>query len=560
MGCLGKLLIDFGATRLCSLSFVFMKLLRVTAFVVLWATGAACAQNAAACSCDYTITESGVYDNGQLKVRAGQTVCLLAKHYDYLRFRGFVGEAGRPIRFVNCGGQVRIGVGAYNSGMQFEASRYFVLSGSGDSTSQYGIKLDQSYPGASGLSIGALSSDCEVERVEVAAAGFAGFLIKTDPTTEASTWRENFTMYQVSVHDNYIHDTGGEGLYIGNSFYSGVLVGSTGASTTVYPHLIRGLTVYNNRIERTGAEGIQYGCSPDAQVHHNTIAYAGINPFASNQNNGVQISSGSGGDCFSNTIRQVGGTGITIVGHLGNSRIYNNVIHGVGQDGIFCDDRPGSTPNTFMAFLNNTITRAGRDGIRLYNEINENVLINNVVAQVGGRFVVFQQGATARLEANFLAAQASTAGFVQDTADFRPNACSPLIHAGLDVSAWGVVTDRMGHNRKIPYTAGAYEFMPDSVNTNATQQAQDCLRQRSAQLLVYPSPSNDLVTVMLPDDQFIEQLRVYSQSGRVVTSHQPTDRRLNPLTFSVAQLPAGTYLVEVFTSLSQTVTGRFVKL
>lgn len=529
------------------------------AFVVLWTIGSAEAQNPATCLCDYTITESGVYTNSLLKVRAGQTVCLLAKHYDYLRFRGFVGEAGRPIRFVNCGGQVQVGVGAYNSGVQFEASRYFVLSGSGDSTVRYGIKLDQSFPGASGLSIGALSSDCEVERVEVATAGFAGFLIKTDPTTEVSTWRENFTMYQVNVHDNYIHDTGGEGLYIGNSFYSGVLVGGTGVATTVYPHLIRGLTIYNNRIERTGAEGLQYGCAPDAQVHHNSIDHAGISPFAGNQNNGVQISSGSGGDCFSNTIRHVGGTGIMVVGHLGDSRIYNNVIYDVGQDGIFCDDRPGSLPNTFMAFLNNTITKARRDGIRLYNEINSNTILNNVITEVTGRPIVLEQGATARLDANFVAVQVATAGFVNDSTDFRPNACSPLIQAGLDVSAWGVSTDLDGNPRKVPYAAGAYEFVPDSAAINGFHMARDCLRQRSARLLVYPSPGNDLITVLLPEEQFIHQLNVYDTAGRPVISQRTADRRVNTLTFSVGHLPTGTYFIDVFTSLKQIVTGRFVK-
>jgi hypothetical protein len=256
----------------------------------------------------------------------------------------------------------------------------------------------------------------------------------------------------------------------------------------------------------------------------------------------------------------VNGTGITIVGHLGDSRIYNNVIYEVGQDGIFCDDRPGSKPNTSMAFLNNTITRVGRDGVRLYNEINTNTVVNNVVAEAGGRFVVFQQGATARLEANFLSTRAATAGFINDTADFRPNACSPLIHAGLDLSAQGVVTDLDGNPRRAPYTAGAYEFMPDSTNLNAPDMARDCLRQRSAPLLVYPSPSNDLVTVLLPDDQFIDQVRIYSPGGRLVTNYPSSDHRLSLMTFPVAQLPGGTYLIEVLTTLNQIVTGRFVKL
>ena len=423
------------------------------------------AQTLPACNCDYTITKAGIYLNSTLKIQPGKTVCIQAGHYTNLRFNGFVGTPDKPIRFVNCGGQVTVGVNAYYSGLQFNASRYFVLSGSGDPGYMYGFKLDQSYQGASGVSIGGLSSNCEVERVEVATAGFAGIMVKTDPSCDSTTWRENFAMYAVKLHDNYIHDTGGEGLYIGHSFYNGVTVTCNGISKTVYPHLIYGLEIYNNRTERTAAEGIQYGCSPDASVHHNSIAYAGISPFANYQNNGMQISGGSGGDCYGNTISHVSGTALIILGHLGNNRIYNNVIYDAGMDGIFCDDRPGSLPDTYMAFINNTVTKVGRDGIRLYNGNNNNTVVNNVVTRIStnpaqrGRYFVFEQGATASVATNFTSLSSAPAGFVNDSTNFRLLAGSPLINAGSNVASWGIVNDLDGNNRASVYDIGAYEFM-----------------------------------------------------------------------------------------------------
>ena len=542
-----------------------------------------------ACNCDYTISKGGLYSNATLKVPPGKTVCIQAGHYDYLRFNGFVGTPDQPIRFMNCGGQVTLGVNAYFSGLQFNGSRYFVVSGSGDDSYPYGIKLDQSYQGASGLSIGSLSSDCEVERVEVATAGFAGFMIKTDPSCDASTWRENFTMYNVKLHDNYIHDTGGEGLYIGNSFYNGYTVTCNGTAKTVYPHLIYGLKVYNNIVERTGAEGLQYGCAPDADVHHNQLQYGGFSPFANYQNNGLQISSGSGGDCYSNIIRHTSGTGLIILGHLGNNRIYNNVVYDSGQDGIFCDDRPGSLPDTFVAFLNNTIVKTGRDGIRLYNQNNVNTVANNVITQMNttpslnGKAIVFQQGATASMAANFTAVSSASAGFVNDETDFRPVAGSPLINTGVNVASWNVTTDLPGTTREANpgYDIGAYEFIANATSSRPVQaqaragytsdeqlHATETYRAPATEmatiglpspLTIYPSPAQDQVTIALAQNLYIQKVWVYNATGQKILYQRAPGHRSNSVTLRIGQLPPGNYIIDVLSESAKTFNGRFVK-
>ncbi len=97
-------------------------------------------------------------------------------------------------------------------------SKYFRITGSGDSAHRYGIILK----GAStmGLNLGLLSTNFEVDRLEIADIGFAGIMAKTDPKCGKPYGRDKFTMREIKIHDNYIHDTQGEGLYIGNSFYS----------------------------------------------------------------------------------------------------------------------------------------------------------------------------------------------------------------------------------------------------------------------------------------------------------------------------------------------------
>ncbi len=526
-------------------------------------TGPAFGQSA--CNCDYVVDKAGVYTNAKLNIKPGQTVCIRAGRYDYLRFNGFVGTASQPIRFINCGGLVSVGVDAYYSGIQFNTSRYFVLSGSGDPSLQYGFKLDRSNQSASGVSVGGLSSDCEVERVEVAFAGFAGFMIKTDPSCDSTTWRENFSMYNVSLHDNYVHDTGGEGFYIGHSYYTGVNVTCNGTQKIVYPHLIYGLQVYNNRIEHTAAEGLQYGCAPDAQIHHNTLEYTGMAPFANYQNNGIQIGGGGGGDCYSNHLSHVAGIGLIIVGHLGNNRIYNNVINDASLDGIFCDDRVGSLPNTSMLFANNTINSTGRDGIRLYNQNNTNLIVNNAITQVnaqgnqGGRVFTFMQGAQATMMTN-VTAVAGTTLYTNESVDFRPSLNSPLVGNGTNVSNLGVTTDLPGNSREdgSNYDVGAYKY--ESVSSAGARQGARMVESAtvSGELLLYPSPAHSHVSCQLPAEQAIQRLTIYSQQG-IIVSTMVGYHAQSRVDVSVDKLPSGIYTVVILGANGKRYTSRFVR-
>ena len=62
--------------------------------------------------------------------------------------------------------------------------------------------------------MGDLSTNFEVDHIEIANTGFAGIISKTDPVCNLSKNRGNFTQYQSVFHDNYIHNTSGEGMYM----------------------------------------------------------------------------------------------------------------------------------------------------------------------------------------------------------------------------------------------------------------------------------------------------------------------------------------------------------
>ncbi len=339
----------------------------------------------------FIIDKSGLYNGQKMGVQAGDTVGILTGDYANLILERFVGIPGRPIVFLNYKGRVAIRGTTQNSGnLSINGCSHFVLSGSGVAAIRYGFNVSSAYRDVSALVVSGKSTNCEISQVEVSQSGFAGMMIKTDPLAkDPSTWLGSFVMSAVTIHDNYVHDTLGEGLYIGNSFWNS---GQNG----LYPHEIYGLDVHHNVIERSGAEGIQYSCAPGARVHHNRVVNTGINPFASHQNAGVQISGGSSGEFYANTIDSARGVGLIIVGAIrkGDSLLIQNVLitHSnifAGDDklraetcAVFIDNRsspPGIGIGGKLTFQNVTVDGARLDGIRLYNETQSNVIRKSII-------------------------------------------------------------------------------------------------------------------------------------------------------------------------------------
>lgn len=444
-----------------------------TLLLVFLSTFYAQSQN---CGCNHTISQSGTYTQSttagtfNLNVLPGQTVCIMAGNYKLLRFKGFTGSAMQPIIFKNCGGLVTLGHEAYYAALDFQGCRYFRATGTGTPSVNYGFRVDSS-GSSTAVSIGNLSSDSEIDHIEVAKSGFAGIMAKTDPSCETATWRENFTMYNVNIHDNYLHYTGAEGIYVGNSFFGdGRTLDCSGVSTKVYPHNIVNLKIHHNVVKRSGAECIQYACAPNAQVYYNDMDRCGIDPFAAFQNNGVQCGGGAGGNCFNNRIRNVGGSGLAIIGHLGNTRFFNNLLINCGGDAIFCDDYLGSLSNTYCDFINNTIINSGRDAFRLYNQNNIILLANNVIVGAGlsttsGVSFNFQQGATGTQLNNYYSKAATVSGLFADTVNYHLVPNSPLVNAGEDMSGFGIIFDIDGRDRPKGgvFDMGAYEFDPTTI-------------------------------------------------------------------------------------------------
>jgi hypothetical protein len=150
-----------------------------------------------------------------------------------------------------------------------------------------------------------------------------------------------------------VHKTGGEGLYVGNSFYAegGFSLLAVQFYLMMYLMLRSIKTWY--RLYRLRRYPGWAALFQDAEVYNNIVKAPGLKPFASGQNNGIQIGEGTGGKCYNNLIKNAPGNGIIVLG-LGDNLVYNNYIINSGESWNFRRFEIHPRALTFR-FINNTI-------------------------------------------------------------------------------------------------------------------------------------------------------------------------------------------------------------
>jgi hypothetical protein len=211
-------------------------------------------------------------------------------------------DPSRPLVITNIGGQVQVGPNDPGAGYIWSMTgganwvltgRYDPDSKTGDaafpghrcgkyaeSRGKYGFLSDDAFAKGQYLHMGVAVSDAtsyELEYIEIFRSGFAGIRL----LNKRDAGDPELPMENVRVHDNYIHDVDGEGIYFG----------WTGAPPS---NLLPKLQVYNNRIIRTGNEGLQVQNLGDGtDIHHNTIAFAALhwrdNGLGKYQDNNSQV-------------------------------------------------------------------------------------------------------------------------------------------------------------------------------------------------------------------------------------------------------------------------------
>lgn len=477
--------------------------------------------------------ESGTYNS----VAAGDTVFLEKGTREFVLVKNFHGSESLPIVFINYKGLVDIDSDS-NYGFSFRSCSHIKLTGSGDGAKKYGIRIsDLRSLNSIGIAITEKSTDIEIEYVEIANCGFSGILAKTDPNFTLTAVRDSFTQYNTILHNLYIHDVGGEGVYVGHSRYNGYYIYSQGDSLFVYPHLLNGVKIYDNIIENTGYDGIQVSSTTkNCDIYNNTI----INDSRANveiQMSGIILGGGSKCECYNNKILYGNGTGILVFG-LGGTKIYNNLIVNPGLDflpdditkrqhGIYFSDKT-TEPDSAYYFFNNTIINPKSDGIRINSTLSKgNLAYNNIIVNPGSYEEYEYDNTSARgIDAfvrktkpeveidtshNILTLDINSVHFENYEDDnYKLKEESELIDKGLDLSGYNIFFDNENNVRPQGKTfdIGAFE---------SSYSKPDNFPEKMELFEIYPNPANEdfEIKYSLDKDCYV-RLYVLDISGRKI--------------------------------------------
>lgn len=430
----------------------------------------------AQCGCDHIISTSSsefLFDGIVKGVQPGDKICFASGTRTRIRIHNVNGTAANPVIITNmCDGKVTLeSPTSAPYIVEIHTSTHFRFTGAANPAEPYGIELKG---GVMGIDARDFSNHVEIDHLYVHSGGFAGIVAKTDPTCDPNTWRGAFTLDGVKVHDNWVANTGGEGIYVGSSHYN-ITLTKTCASvpTSVLEHDVQNVEIYNNKFENQGYDGIQLGsCRTNCSVHDNTVYNYGIKAEYGQQS-GIQINPGTNADVYNNKVDTGTGWGI-FAGGSGGSHFYNNIVMNAGSGGIICQDYLPYEPSGFI-FANNTLLNNLNYGIYIYSmNTLQNLFYNNIIiGNTDPNFKYVRKNTTSikftELN-NIKTAVIGDVKFVDPTSkDFHLKSGSPAIDGGKDVLALGVTfdLDQRSRPKGTAWDIGAYEYQPAGPTSDA---------------------------------------------------------------------------------------------
>ncbi|MCP4358714.1 MAG: hypothetical protein GY796_11910 [Chloroflexi bacterium] len=426
-------------------------------------------------------------------VQPGDTVCIESGERGSLTLKNFEGTAENPITFINHGGQVVISTKNTNA-ISIRNSRYFRFTGSGVADLPYGIKIVEGR-----FQVAYQSSDFEIDHVEGRDLYAKTSAVCSDGST--TDWRaydydgdgitgndiddvfnrETFTQYNTIIHDNYFHNSGFEGFYIGEPGHdSGYTLNCASGTEPVFPPELKGVDIYNNSVENAGWEGIQVKSAiADCNIHHNRVLNYNTKGHKFNYG-GIALAPGSVCNIYNNFIKEGKGSGIDLKGYGGN-KVYNNVIVAAGKGrtynrngaGIAIKNTGNSANNVYV--WHNTIIDPQMIGIDYQNNRgNDNRIQNNLIVNPGnGIYIDGHEETNVTISNNFEVTNIAAVKFTNPAADdYSLQPGSPAIDTGTNLSSQGITADYTGGPRPqgLNFDAGAFESESSDPNPIPTDE------------------------------------------------------------------------------------------
>ena len=300
-------------------------------------------------SCDVIIGLRQNYVRAKdVNYEPGDTICLEAGKRPQQQFVGFKGTPAKPLTFINKGGRVLIGGPTSDRGLIFLDSNHFTLSGTGTSKHVYGVQVVGTTGSATGIDFKDRSDNFEVEFVKVANTGFAGIMAKSDDTNQGVPQSQRWVMRNISIHDTYIHDTRGEGMYIGQTV------------TNSASHDIRGVRVYDNVVTRTRWDGFQIAnANQDVKIYNNIFHQTGL-AGEEPQNKGFQLGTNTVAQVFNNVISEANSQ-CAIVINTGKLEFRSNYLGDCGANAVYITNNAPQLipPGASAVYQDNYLRKVG---------------------------------------------------------------------------------------------------------------------------------------------------------------------------------------------------------
>jgi len=384
---------------------------------------------------------------------AGDTVVISPSRTSAITLSNIIGSPGSWITFTNpSDAQITIADASSAIGqMRISGCRYIRLLGNNYSSETYGIRLNGVWIGGC---LGVVNTkDIEIAYIEAYNASHVGIGMSQCWAPWACVDTE--IMENVTIHHNYIHDVGGEGMYLGKS------------SRTNAPKF-RDVQIYNNRIENCGWDGIQLGqtIGENNNIYNNTlknIGHGGTNihcwstgvhqtaPCPGQWFGIVTNPENYGVNIYRNYVQDVHFTAIsTHFDSDGPVDIYDNVVWNAGYRGISVQSGIG-----LSTVINNTVVSSVR-GISTRNgdttgEVRYNLVIANSSGGISSDYSTQNDNRTQ--------SSIATENFVNAaTGDFRLTTTSPAKDAGIGTGYSTVDFDGNTRPHDSAPDIGAYEY------------------------------------------------------------------------------------------------------
>lgn len=309
--------------------------------------------------CDVVLTGNARKNVNGAALRGGETVCLSAGSVSDVWIHDVKPDAG-VVTVRACDGTLRI-AGGTNVAITAQDVSWLRITGD-DGDGGRALIIDGTDAGyVIGVSLGGCAQHVELDHLEVFGTSYTSLRHGSEEAA-CPVQRGLF------VHDNWFHDVGGEGLFVGMN-----------KEPTSFTW--EDVEIARNVIERPGYQGLKVGQVKNVWMHDNVIVAAGSRNVAG-EDTGFPIGPRVEGVIERNVVLGAQRDCVAIGGRDAKLTVKNNLLVDCGNAGIVLGG-VGHSSERRIDLVFNTIVRPAADGVLDWSAGDGGgVVANNLVVDV----------------------------------------------------------------------------------------------------------------------------------------------------------------------------------